>query len=267
MVKGIINLLKDIFNNRSLIWSLAKNDFKMKYAGSYFGIIWAFVQPIMTILVFWFVFQVGLRVTPVEEIPFILWFIAGLIPWFFFSDALMSTTNSLLEYSFLVKKVVFKISILPLVKVISSLFAHLFFIIFMICIYLLYGYFPGIYVIQLIYYSFCMVMLVISMSFITSSIIIFFRDLGQIISIILQFGMWLTPIMWHYKMIPKTYQWMFKLNPMYYIVEGYRDTLINQIWFYHRYNQTLWFWSITTIFFIIGAVIFKKLKPHFSDVL
>jgi teichoic acid transport system permease protein len=73
--------------------------------------------------------------------------------------------------------------------------------------------------------------------------------------------------MWPYTMVPDKYQIFFKLNPMYYIVEGYRDTLINHVWFWHRYNQTAWFWVITLVLFLLGAILYKKLKPHFADVL
>ena len=91
-----------------------------------FGVIWGFIQPLVTIAVYWFVFQVGFRSGDVGDKPFVLWFIAGIIPWFFFSEALSSTTNVFLEYSYLVKKVVFKIEILPVVKIVSALFVHCF---------------------------------------------------------------------------------------------------------------------------------------------
>ena len=102
----------ELYQNRKLIWKLARSDFKTRYAGSYLGIFWAFVQPIVTIVVYWFVFQIGLRSGDVGDTPFVLWLVAGLIPWFFFSEALGGGTGAMLEYNYLVKKVVFKISIL-----------------------------------------------------------------------------------------------------------------------------------------------------------
>ncbi|WP_314590276.1 ABC transporter permease [Paenibacillus terrigena] len=105
-------MIQELIKSRRLIITLAKNDFKTKYAGSFFGIFWAFAQPVITILVFWFVFQVGLRSTPVNDnLPFALWFITGLIPWFYFSDALTNITNCFYEYNYMVKKVMFKIGI------------------------------------------------------------------------------------------------------------------------------------------------------------
>ncbi|MNC45847.1 Teichoic acid translocation permease protein TagG [compost metagenome] len=86
--------------NRELILNLAKNDFKTKYASSYLGILWGFINPLLTIATYWFVFQIGLRNGDVGDVPFIIWFIAGIIPWFFFSDALSSATNVFTEYSY-----------------------------------------------------------------------------------------------------------------------------------------------------------------------
>lgn len=266
-MRGIFITLKDLYQSRRLLFSLAINDFRTKFAGSYFGIIWSVIQPLATIAVFIFVFQVGFRSAPVENVPFALWLTVGLIPWFYFSDAWGSATNSYFDYSYLVKKVVFKISIIPMIKIVSAMFVHFIFIGIMVAIAAFYGYYPSLYYLQIIYYCFAMTVMIASWSLITSSIVVFFKDLGQIINILLQFGMWLTPIMWRYTMIPEQYRWILKLNPMYYIVEGYRDTIIYHLAFWHKYNQTAWFWCVTGILFITGLFCFKKLKPHFADVL
>lgn len=269
-----LSLFRDVWENRALLLRLAKNDFKSRYAGNFLGIIWAFIQPIVTVLVYWFVFQVAFPSRAVGadgmDIPFVLYLVAGIVPWFYFQDALVSGTNCFIEYSYLVKKVVFKISILPVVKLISAIFVHVFFVAFIILLYALCGYFPGIYLIQVIYYSFCMFVLVLGLVYMTSAIVIFFRDLGQIISIILQVGIWLTPIMWNINVIvdshPKLVQ-LLKFNPMYYIVSGYRDAFIEKVWFFQHWRYTLYFWIVTAVIFVIGTTIYKRLRIHFADVL
>ena len=127
-----IHMIGKSIRNREMIVKLAKNDFRTKYAGSYFGIAWAFVSHIVTILLYWFVFQIGFRSQPVGDYPFVLWLTAGLVPWFFFSDAWNGATNSLMEYSFLVKKVVFDIEILPAIKIVSSFMVNIFFTVFVV---------------------------------------------------------------------------------------------------------------------------------------
>lgn len=260
----------ELYRNRKLIFKLAKNDFKTRFAGSYLGIVWAFVQPVVTVLVYWFVFQVGLRSGNIGNFPFVLWLVAGLVPWFFFSEALNSATNALIEYSYLVKKVVFKISILPIIKLISALFVHVFFVGFTLILYSCYGYFPDLYSLQVIYYTFCMFVFVLGLSYATCAVVIFFRDLTQIISILLQVGVWITPIMWQIESVEVLsggLMMFFKLNPMYYIVSGYRDALINKVWFWDNFYLTICFWLITAGVFGFGALIFKRLKVHFADVL
>lgn len=267
--KKIFTLPLELIQNRGLILSLSKNDFKTKYAGSYLGIVWAFIQPVVTILVYWFVFSVGLKAGNVSDYPFVLYLVSGIIPWFFFQDALNGGTNALIEYNYLVKKVVFKISILPIVKIISALFVHLFFVAFALILCACYGYIPGLHTLQIFYYSACTFLLSLGLVYATSAIVIFFRDLTQIISIFLQVGVWLTPIMWDLNMLAD-YPWamkLFKLNPMYYIVSGYRESMLGNVWFWEHWGWTLYFWVVTVALFAVGTIIFKRLKPHFADVL
>ena len=273
--RGIeLYIIKDLLSNKKLIMNLAKNDFKTKYAGSYLGIIWAFVQPIITVVLYWFVFQMALNVGSQFtkegiEVPYVLWLVAGLVPWFFFQDALNSGTNALIEYSYLVKKVVFNISVLPVVKIISALFVHVFFCGFMLVLFACYGYMPNLYTLQVLYYSFCMIVLVAGIVYLTSAIVIFFRDLSQLIMVFLQIGIWMTPIMWNIDVMNfhPVLMFVLKANPMYYIVSGYRDSLINQIWFWENPNLTIYFWVVAIVLFVLGSTIFKKLKIHFADVL
>lgn len=251
---------------------LAKNDFKTKYAGSYLGIVWAFIQPVITILVYWFVFSVGFRSgTGDLGVPFVLYLVAGIVPWFFFQDALTGGTNSLLEYNYLVKKVVFNISVLPVVKIISAMFVHAFFVLFTIVLYAAYGKFPDLYYLQIIYYSGCVFMLVLGLSYATSAIVIFFRDLTQIINIVLQVGVWLTPIMWIVENTPlvgnPVIMKILKLNPMYYIVSGYRDIFLMKNWFWEHAGWSIYFWVFTALCFAFGSWVFNRLRIHFADVL
>lgn len=272
--KKFFEIPEEAVKNRKLILRLSKNDFKTKFAGSYLGTIWAFIQPIVTVLVYWFVFEKGLKAGGINTkagitAPFVLWLVAGLVPWFFFSDALSGGTNALVEYNYLVKKVVFKISVLPIVKVISALFVHIFFIAFTLVLYAGYHYYPDLYTLQIIYYSLCVFLFALGLSYANCAIVVFFRDWTQVINIILQVGVWMTPIMWNIDALDlsPTLITIFKLNPMYYIVSGYREALIGKSWFWQEPTLTIYFWVITIAMFGIGTAIFRRLKVHFADVL
>lgn len=264
----------DIFLDRQMVLNLSKNDFKTRFAGSFLGIFWAFVQPIVTVILYWFVFEKALNVGSQSTkagitVPYVLWLIAGLVPWFYFSEAWGMGTNVLVEYSYLVKKVVFKISVLPVVKIVSSLFVHLFFVGFTIIMYCCYRCFPGWSVLQLFYYTGCMIVFTLGLAYLTSALVVFFRDLSQIISIMMQVLMWMTPILWNIDAMNLNPIMMIilKMNPMLYIVMGYRDSLINGIWFWQRPEMTIYFWTVTILLFEIGITVFKKLRVHFADVL
>lgn len=259
--------LLDVFRSRRIIAELTKRDIRTRYLGSYLGLIWAFVQPMVTILIFWFVFEVGFRSTPVNNFPFILWIATGMIPWFFFSECLAGGTNSIIDNAFLVKKVVFRVSILPIVKIASALLIHLVFLLVLFLMFALYGYGLTLYHLQIFYYLFAMLFFNLGLAWISSSLIIFLKDVGQIIGMMLQFGFWITPIFWSIKMIPEKYQGIIMLNPVYYLIEGYRDCFIHGRWFWEQPGLTIYFWALAIIIFVWGAVLFRKLRPHFADVL
>ena len=268
------SLWKNCWKNRTLIWRLTKNDFKKRYAGSYLGMVWAMIQPIITVVVYWFVFEKGLSAGAVKaregvDIPYVLWLTSGLVPWFYFSEALSNGTNALLEYNYLVKKVVFDIDILPIVKVLSAIFIHIFFVCFMLVLNICYGRFPDLYTLQIIYYSFCMLLFVLAVCYLTSALVVFFMDLSQIVAIFLQIGVWMTPIMWQLDRLNDmpVVQKIFKLNPMYYIVSGYRDALFDKVYFWEHPWLTLYFWILLIVLMFVGTKVFKKLKVHFADVL
>jgi lipopolysaccharide transport system permease protein/teichoic acid transport system permease protein len=190
-----------------------------------------------------------------------------MIPWFFFSDSLLNATTAVTDNSFLVKKIVFRVSMLPIIKILTSLVVHLFFIGVIYTIFWGYGLFPTLYSLQVLYYLFAAIILLLGLSWITSSVVVFSKDIGQLVSMFLQFGFWLTPIFWSINIIPPRYHAAIKLNPIYYITEGYRDAFIYQVWFWERPLQTFCFWSITGLIFVAGAIIFTFLRPHFADVL
>ena len=269
----LTSLLKELVAKRKLIWELSKADFRKRFVGSYFGVVWMFIQPIVTVLIYWLIFgPIGFKsAPPVPNASYVQWLIPGIAPWFFFSEALNWITGCLQEYSYLVKKVVFKVEILPMIKLISCLFVHVFFVLIMFFVFLISGKKPELSWIQIIYYSFATSMYALALTYLTSAIQVFFKDMAQIVSICLQFGMWLTPIMYSEQLFLAKGLTMapmiLKLNPFYYIAAGYRDSMLTGDWFFMRPTLTVYFWAVTLITMLVGLKVFKRLRPHFSDVL
>ena len=268
----VLSLGREIIEKRKLIWDLGKADFRKRFVGSYFGIVWMFIQPIVTIAIYAIIFgPAGFRTPPpVPGASYVAWLVAGIVPWFFYSEVLNTVTNCLQEYSYLVKKVVFKVEILPIIKLMSCLMVHGFFVLIMLGLYLVTGVTVRVTWLQALYYTFAASMLALGIGFFTSAVNVFFKDMAQIVSICIQFGIWMTPIMYHESMFTDRLPWsgtVLKLNPCYYIAAGYRDSMLTGNWFWERPTLTLYYWGVTTVVFLVGLKMFKRLRPHFSDVL
>lgn len=259
--------IKSKINDLVFIWQFAMDDFRAKYAGSVLGGIWAFLQPIITIVLYWFIFQLGFKSQPVKDFPFILWLIAGLVPWFFISDAVSNATASMIEYSYLVKKVLFNINILPLAKIISSLLVHMVLIIFVMIIYICWGYFPDVYYLQIPIYLIYMTILISGIVYLTTTLYVFFKDVIQIVSIALQIVFWLTPIVWELDVMPGIARKVLVFNPVYYIISGYRNIFVYKQWFNENILMIFYYWVIAILLLVIGLRLFGKCKDHFADVL
>ena len=95
--------------NRNMLFNLIKSDFKNRYLGNHLGIVWAFIQPLVMVAVYWFVFTKGFRVAAIANVPFLMWLLAGMVPWFLLNDAIMSASNAVTSQAFLVKKIVFEV--------------------------------------------------------------------------------------------------------------------------------------------------------------
>ena len=267
-IKEFITFFSHLMRNRKLIFTLIVNDFKKQYLGSYLGLFWSFAQPLVYMVVIWFVFSYGFRSAGgVEGVPFVLWLMSGMIPWFFFSSAITSATNAIVVNSFLVKKVAFRVSILPIVPIGSSLIIHIFLVVILYIAFIVYGIRPSVYWLQILYYIFAAIFFILGLCWITSSLRVFIKDVNNFIAIVMQIEFWATPIFWQIDKLSPEHRFWRKLNPAEYIVTGFRDSLINHIWFWEKPYETLYFWSLSLVLIILGAIVFRRLRPHFGDVL
>lgn len=262
MVEKIIQKyeLKTLFN-------LSSNDFKNKYTNSVLGVFWAIINPFVTIFIYWFVFEYAFKNSAIDDVPYLIWMMAGILPWNFITECLMTTTGSYLEYSYLVKKVVFNKKMIPLIKILSASAIHLFFILILFVFAAGYRVPFTIYTLQLIYYLVCTVAILIPMGRLNAVINIFFRDYVQFVNIFIQAGFWLTPIFWNLNILTDFMLILFKLNPFFYIIQGYRNSLFYHVWFWETPIQTLYFWGFVIILTLVSNSIYNKTEKHFSDVL
>ena len=263
----IVTFIREIYDRRYSIYSLVKRDFKTLYTGSLLGLTWAFIQPAAMTEIFWFVFTKGFKAVPVKRFPFILWFLCGLIPWNFFNNCLAANTIVIREYAFLVKKTSFRVSMLPIVKILSALLIHLIFAGMLLLLVCVHGLPLTLHAMQLFYYTAALMFLVLGLSWLTSALTVFVKDVQQMVMILLQLGFFLCPIFWTPDMFDEPYRTLLKLNPLYYIIEGYRASVLYRTWVTNSPSSTLYFWVVSSVIVVIGMLVFKQLRRHFADVI
>ncbi len=258
---------KLLWKDRKLIAAMTKTDFKARYAGTAFGMLWAVAQPLVTVLVYVFVFAVGFKSAPVQDVPYVLWLMCALVPWLYFSDILTGCTTSLLEYAHLIKKTVFPARILPLVRAGSAGFIHGVFATLLWLAFLIAGEPLSLYAVQGYYFSTCTMLLGLGLGYLTASLAPFFKDIAQTVGILLQIGFWVTPIAWSPEIMSPTIQTVLRINPMFYIVQGWRDSFIGGVGIWERPLWALYFWLVTAAIWTAAIILFKKFRPHYADVL
>jgi ABC-type polysaccharide/polyol phosphate export permease len=270
LIHGFIAYVRDIFRSRRLILELTRREFRARHLGSAFGLLWAFIQPAVMLTIYCVIFYGPMYSAPLPgQPPFIVTLLSGLIPWFILSDLMMSGVGVITDNQFLVKKVVFRISLLPIVRLISHLPVHLFFVFVVTLIFWASGYPPTWYWLQLFYFLFAILVLGLGWCLLVSALVPFLRDLGQVVSVFMQIFFWLTPLVWQVQNIhrSKFVLSLLYLNPFFYIVEGYRDSMVNHRVFWLHPVATAYYWCFTGILLTIGAVVFARLQDHFADVL
>lgn len=269
-LKHLYYFLKVIYQQRYVVWKLVARDFQKKYLATYIGLPWAFLQPMAMIAVIWFVVSIGLRGTgAVGQAPYMPWLVSGLVPWFFLRDAIGDGAQSLLDFSFLIKKTYFRVGVIPVVKIATALLIHLFLAAMMLAIVAFYGYTPDRYWLQLPYYLLCGLALVTGLGWLCSALVVFARDVRKLIDVALLLLFWITPVIWPATRLEGrgALQLVARLNPLHYVIDGYRRALIDDRWFWDDPLSALYFWAVALGLLVAGALVFTRLKPHFADVL
>jgi ABC-type polysaccharide/polyol phosphate export permease len=256
-----------IFVQRHLVLAMAKREITARYVGSLLGFSWTFIQPMVLIFVFWFVFSVGFKVKPTNDVPFVVWLTAGMASWFLFAQILTASVGTVVVHANLIKKTVFHSEILPIVSIASGIVTHLVFLVLLVFLLVFQQISFSLYALQFLYYLFCLCVLTLGIGWTISALNVFLRDISQVVGVIIQVGFWATPIFWDIQMMSPKVQIILKLNPMFYIVQGYRDSFIYQIGFWEHPCLTIYFWIVTLFILVVGALVFQRLKPQFADVL
>lgn len=263
----IFRLLNNVYRNQKMILALAGRELQSRYVGTLGGILWTFAHPLAIITIFYFVFAVGFRSQGPAKAPFLLWFVCGLVPWFFFNETLLAATESITRHAHLIKKTVFPSEILPMVNIAAGLVPHFVFLFIVAGLLVWYQVPFEASRLLIVYYIFSTCVLLVGLSWLLSSMQVFYRDVSHALSIILNLCFWTTPIVWSPDMIAEEYRGLLFFNPAYYIIEGYRGLLVFNEIMWPSAGHTAYFWFVVTAMFLAGAYVFGRLKPEFADVM
>lgn len=255
-----MKVFKNLYNYRELLKTSVKKEIRGKYKNSFLGVLWSFLNPLLQILVYAIVFPLILKN---NEKNYVIFLCCGLIPWTFFATAITRAAFTMIENGNIIKKVYFPREILPISIVTSEAINFLISTIIIIAFVLIYGvgitkyiiYYPIIFTVQYI--------LILGISFIVSSITVYVRDLQHLIGVALQLLFYATPIVYNANTIPENFKWILNLNPMTYVINGYRDIFYNQV---APDIKSLLIVAITMLAIcVIGYMIFNKLQKGFAE--
>ncbi|MCY8453694.1 teichoic acids export ABC transporter permease subunit TagG [Bacillus spizizenii] len=275
-MNDLLRILREQITSFPLILRLAAYETKSKYQMNYLGVLWQFLNPLIQMLAYWFVFGMGIRrggpvTTGAGEVPFIIWMLAGLIPWFFISPTILDGSNSIFKRINMVAKMNFPISSLPSVAIASNLFSYIIMMAIYIITLLVNGIFPSAHWLQYIYYFICMIAFMFSFSLFNSTISVLIRDFQFLLQAVTRLLFFLLPIFWdvnerlgqsHPELVP-----FLKLNPFFYIIEGFRNSFLDGQWFFHDMKYTLYFWLFTFLLLLVGSILHMKFRDKFVDFL
>ena len=260
-----MELIKSIIKNRKLIWQLGRNDFKNRFASTSLGSIWGFLQPFVFMFTYVIVFQYILKTNSSGEITYVAWFLPGMAIWQWLNDSIMSASNSIRTYSYLVKKVVFPVDIIPMISIVASSFVGIFLVLVASIVCMVFGYFPN--VLELIYAFFAFV---IAFTRFTSAITTIVPDFSNLLGIAMQLFFWFTPIIWNLSMLEghQTILTIIKCTPFTYLVTTFREVFIpGSMLTDNHFLFTIVFWVITVVMYVWGNSVFRRNKKDFADVL
>ncbi len=270
---SFINIIKEHIEYRHQILKLAKADIVKTYRGAALGWSWAVIKPAVTIFVYWFTFEIGIRGGGnkiIDDFPFFLWLICGLMPWFYMNDMLTQGTDSIRKYSYLVTKMKFPVSTIPTFVSISKLMVHAILMVIMIVIFIAMGYPPTIYILQLPFYMLLNFLFFTIFSLFASLLSAISKDFSNLVKSMITAIFWLSGIVWNINTMDEKLIWIKKLlmvNPVTYLIEGYRNCFIHQVWFFEQPKRLMYFAIILIAMLIFSVWIYRKLRKEIPDVL
>jgi lipopolysaccharide transport system permease protein len=262
------NFLGKIYIQRGLIRNFVVRDLRARYIGSFMGLFWSVIHPIVLLVSYTFVFSHVLGVKPPPDTgttSFPLFLFCGILPWRFFEEALLRSSTVIIENSNLVTKTLFPSEILPLTVLLVAFVNHLIGFGILLCIIFFTIGKVSFFILLIPVYCFLLMLFTLGISWFISSLNVFMRDASQVISVILIFWFWFTPIFYTIDKFPHKLLFLIRFNPVAPVVLGYRDCLIRMRM--PNLSNLALLALVSLVIFAAGGLFFRKTKREFVDIL
>lgn len=259
-MKTLIKVIREQFDYKNQILEMSKIDFTNTYGKKSIDWFQTILNPILTIFAYWFAFAIALGIgQKTNGFPYFLWLLSGLIPWFYMKVMLVEGTDCIIKYSDWANKMKVPVSIIPTFVNISKFIVHSICIYLLIVIFRLFGYAADIYLLQLPFYMLLTFIFLNIWSLFSSLMTVKNKKYSNFVKSIITVIFWLSAIMWNPKSIKnKLLRKILRLNPITYLVEGYRNCFINKVWFWQSPKTLICFIAITFILGVLVLFIYKK---------
>ncbi len=263
-----MEFIKTLWKNRKLVLKLGKSDFKNRFASTSLGSIWGFLQPFVFMMMYVIVFQFIFKSQGEGGVPYVVWFLPGMAMWMCLNDNIMGASGAIRSYSYLVKKVVFPIDIIPIISIVGNSVVSIFLFAIAIAISAIYGKIVN--VLEFLYVLFAAYAFIIALTRFTSAVTTLVPDFSNLLAIIMQICFWATPVVWGISQLDghPTLARIMQCMPFAYLVTAARECVMGgNIITASNGLYTAIFWTITIIMYLWGNYIFKNKKKDFADVL
>ena len=256
------NYWKDLWRYRELFYILSWRDIKVRYKQTVVGAAWSAIRPVLTTMIFTFVFSRIAKLPSSGDVPYALMVFAGMLPWQFFSNALSESSNSLVGNSNLITKVYFPRLIIPASSVITSLVDLAISFVIMLGMFIWYGYIPSWHIIFLPLFILLAFTCAFGIGLYLTAVNVKYRDFRYIIPFIVQFGLYISPVGFNSSVINDKWRILYALNPMAGVIDGFRWSLLGTPinWFSFMISLV-----ITFFFLWFGLYYFRKVERTFAD--
>lgn len=253
---------KDLWRYRELFYILSWRDLKVRYKQTVIGAAWSIVRPLLTTLIFTFVFNRVAKLQAPGAVPYALMVFTGMLPWQFFANSLSESSNSLISNSNLITKVYFPRMIVPASSVITSLVDFGISFLILVGMFFVYRYVPEPTMIFLPLFILVAFVAAFGVGLYVTALNVKYRDFRYIIPFIVQFGMYVTPVGFSSNMIPGQWRLLFSLNPMVGVVDGFRWCILGEPMYWPGLGVSI----LVSLFFLwFGIRYFRKTEKSFAD--